>query len=208
MIVGEQAPDFVLYDHTGRMRSLSEMLVDGPMVLFFYPLASSPICTAEACHFRELGPEFDALGVQRVGISTDSVARQSRFAGQRAFDYPLLCDARALVAAQFGVRRRVFASMGGALLRRLESRWGRHVPPGPLTRLLLSAKRTTFVIDTDRTILKVISSELRAAVHADLALHFLRHRPPTRKVPARIPVPRPPSERVRISLGALRGGAG
>src|SRR6202007_3311305 len=54
MIAGEKAPDFTLYDHTGRPRTLSALLSDGPVVLFFFPIASSPICTAQACHFRDL----------------------------------------------------------------------------------------------------------------------------------------------------------
>lgn len=203
VIAGERAPDFILSDETGRLRSLSGLLADGPVVLFFYPVAQSPICTAEACHFRDLGREFDALGVQRVGISTDTVPRQSRFARQRAFDFPLLSDSRGLVAARFGVRRAGIAVLGRLLARRLESRRGQHTPPGSFTRLLLSARRTTFVIDTDQTVLKVVSSELRASVHADLALDFLRRRPPV--VTNRSVVARPPTERVRISLADLRG---
>lgn len=203
VIAGERAPDFILSDDTGRLRSLTELLADGPVVMFFYPLAHSPICTAEACHFRDLGSEFDALGVQRVGISTDTVPRQSRFARQRAFDFPLLSDSRGLVAARFGVRRAGIAVLGRLLARRLESRRGQHTPPGPLTRLLLSARRTTFVIDTDQTVLKVVSSELRASVHADLTLDYLRRRPPT--ATTRPAVTRPPTERVRISLADLRG---
>ena len=164
MIVGERAPDFTLFDHTGQTRSLSGMLADGPVVLFFFPLASSPICTAEACHFRELGREFEALGAQRVGISTDTVAKQARFASQRAFDYPLLSDTRAAVSGEFGVRRSLLASMGQTMLRRQEARRGRHSRRPFLVRLLMAAKRATFVIDTDRTVLKVVSSELRASL--------------------------------------------
>ena len=210
MIVGDRAPDFTLSDHTGRTRSLSGMLADGPVVLFFFPLASSPICTAEACHFRELGREFESLGVQRVGISTDTVAKQARFASQRAFDYPLLSDTRAVVSGEFGVRRSLLARLGQALIRRQDARHGRHSQRRLLVRLLLAAKRATFVIDIDRTVLKIVSSELRASVHADLALAFLRDRKadsgfgpgsPALSVPAQ----RSPDTRVRVSLRALRG---
>src|SRR3984885_8709803 len=93
MIAGEKAPDFTLYDHTGRPRRLSTLLSEGPVVLFFFPLASSPICTAQACHFRNLSDEFARVGAQRVGISTETVDRQAHFAQQRSFDYPLLSDA-------------------------------------------------------------------------------------------------------------------
>ena len=67
MIAGEKAPDFTLYDHTGRPRTLSALLADGPVVLFFFPIASSPICTAQACHFRDRSTEFARVGAQRVG---------------------------------------------------------------------------------------------------------------------------------------------
>src|ERR1700716_3451591 len=105
MIAGEKAPDFTLYDHTGRPRTLSALLSDGPVVLFFFPLASSPICTAQACHFRDLSNEFAGVGAQRVGISTDTVDKQAHFAQQRSFDYPLLSDADGVVSELFGVRR-------------------------------------------------------------------------------------------------------
>ena len=207
MIAGERVPDFTLNDHTGRTRSLSELLAGGPVVLFFFPLASSPICTAEACHFRDLGREFKALGAQRVGISTDTVAKQARFANQRAFDYPLLSDTRAVVGEHFGVHRTILARLGQAMMRRQEARHGRHARRNFLTRLLLASKRSTFVIDTDRTVLTVISGELRASMHADLALKFLRElkRP---KLSQFVPAQRTGTpERVRFTLEGLRSGS-
>ena len=77
MIAGEKAPDFTLCDHTGRPRTLSALLSEGPVVLFFFPIASSPICTAQACHFRDLSDEFTRVGAQRAGISTDTVDTQA-----------------------------------------------------------------------------------------------------------------------------------
>ena len=103
MIAGDKAPDFTLYDHTGRPRTLSALLCDGPVVLFFFPIASSPICTAQACHFRDLSSEFARVGAQRVGISTDTVDKQAHFAQQRAFDYPLLSDVHRTAAKDYGV---------------------------------------------------------------------------------------------------------
>ena len=105
MIAGDRAPDFTLFDHAGQPRSLSAFLSDGPVVLFFFPIASSPICTAQACHFRDLTSEFARVGAQRVGISTDTVDRQARFSKQRSFDYPLLSDSDGVVSELFGVRR-------------------------------------------------------------------------------------------------------
>ncbi len=175
MIVGEKAPNFTLNDHTGRPRTLSTLLADGPVVLFFYPLASSPICTAQACHFRDLSNEFAAVGAQRVGISTDTVNRQAHFAQQRSFDYPLLSDADGTVSELFGVRRGRFAKLRRSVAAREASRHSKHTRRRGLLARLLPVRRTTFVIDTDRTILKVVSNEVRASVHADQALWFLEN---------------------------------
>jgi thioredoxin-dependent peroxiredoxin len=175
MLAGEKAPDFTLYDHTGRPRTLSTLLSKGPVVLFFFPLASSPICTAQACHFRDLSNEFAAVGAQRVGISTDTVDRQAHFAQQRSFDYPLLSDADGVVSELFGVRRGRLAKLRRSLMARNAARHGRHNRRRGLLARLLPVKRTTFVIDPDRTVVKVVSNELRASVHADQTLWFLQN---------------------------------
>lgn len=148
---GDQVAEFELPDETGTPRTLTGLLASGPVVLFFYPAAMTPGCTKEACHFRDLGAEFKALGAGRVGISADPVDKQAKFADQQKFDYPLLSDTEGLVATQFGVKR-------GLL--------GKFMP----------VKRTTFVIDTDRTVLDVIASEFSMDSHADKALEVLRRR--------------------------------
>ncbi|KHO21996.1 peroxiredoxin [Mycolicibacterium setense] len=148
---GDSVPDFELPDQSGTIRSLTSLLADGPVVLFFYPAAMTPGCTKEACHFRDLAAEFAAAGANRVGISTDPVAKQAKFADIQNFDYPLLSDADGKVAAQFGVKRGLLGK-------------------------LMPVKRTTFVIDTDRTVLGVISSEISMDTHADKALELLKAR--------------------------------
>lgn len=150
MDTGDLAPDFELPDQDGVPRRLTSLLAEGgPVVLFFYPAAMSPGCTAESCHFRDLAKEFAAVGAQRIGISNDRVDVQHEFADRHALDFPLLSDAGGTVAAQYGVKRRL----------------------GPL-----AVKRHTFVIDVDQRLLAVIRSELRMAVHADRALDALRGR--------------------------------
>ena len=148
---GDTVADFELPDQTGTPRTLSALLADGPVVLFFYPAAMTPGCTKEACHFRDLASEFAAVGANRVGISVDPVQKQAKFAEAQKFDYPLLSDTDGAVAAQFGVKRGLLGK-------------------------LMPVKRTTFVIDTDRTVLNVISSEFNMATHADKALETLRTR--------------------------------
>ena len=151
MKTGDRVPDFELPDQSGSIRSLSGLLADGPIVLFFYPAAMTPGCTKEACHFRDLARDFDDVGASRVGISTDAVDKQSRFAESQRFDYPLLSDADGRTAEAFGVKRGLLGKV-------------------------LPVKRTTFVIDTDGTVLEVISSELNMETHADRALEVLRAR--------------------------------
>ncbi|BBZ28411.1 putative peroxiredoxin [Mycolicibacterium madagascariense] len=148
---GDRVDDFELPDQTGTVRSLTSLLADGPVVLFFYPAAMTPGCTKEACHFRDLASEFAAVGAHRVGISTDAVQKQATFADQQQFDYPLLSDVDGTVAAQFGVKRGLLGK-------------------------LMPVKRVTFVIDTDRTVLDVIASEISMDSHADKALATLRSR--------------------------------
>src|ERR1700736_2851684 len=176
MIAGDKAPDFTLYDHTGRPRTLSALLSGGPVVLFFFPIASSPICTAQACHFRDLSSEFATVGAHRVGVSTDTDDKLVSFAQQRSFDYPLLSDADGVVSELFGVRRGRLPKLRKPVVAREAARRGQHTRRRGLLARLLPVRRTTFVIDTDRTVLKVVSSELRASVHADQTLRFLQNR--------------------------------
>ncbi|MFF9087636.1 peroxiredoxin [Streptomyces sp. NPDC014991] len=147
--VGDRAEDFALPDQTGTVRRLSELLAEGPVVLFFYPAALTPGCTAEACHFRDLAAEFAAVGARPVGISGDGVDRQQEFTGRHRLGMPLLSDADGTVRERFGVRR------------------GFSLAP---------TRRVTFVIDADRTVLDVVRSELRMNTHADRALAALRAR--------------------------------
>src|SRR5579863_8421089 len=105
MDIGDKAPDFELSDETGTTRRLSEFLTNGPVVLYFYPMALTRGCTAESCHFRDLAAEFSELGAQRVGISADKVDKQKRFSEKHQFDFPLLSDADKSVARAYGVRR-------------------------------------------------------------------------------------------------------
>ncbi|MFC9504650.1 peroxiredoxin [Streptomyces sp. NPDC057002] len=144
---GDKVEDFELPDETGTVRTLSGLLAEGPVVLFFYPAALTPGCTAQACHFRDLAAEFAAAGARPVGISGDTVERQQEFAGQHSLGMPLLSDADGAVRERFGVKR------------------GFSLAP---------TKRTTFVIAQDHTVLDVVRSELRMNAHADRALAALR----------------------------------
>jgi peroxiredoxin Q/BCP len=143
---GDTVPDFDTIDQAGTRRRFSEILADGPVVLYFYPKAMTTGCTRESCHFRDLEGEFASVGAQRIGISADSVERQRQFDDKHTLGFPLISDADKSIAKIFGVKR-----------------------PGPLMN-----KRTTFVIGRDGVVLDVISSEVNMNVHADRALEALR----------------------------------
>jgi thioredoxin-dependent peroxiredoxin len=147
---GDVVPDFELPDQTGTPRTLSGFLANGPVVLFFYPAAMTYGCTKESCHFRDMAAEFAAVGAQRVGISADPVDKQKQFDEKESLGFPLLSDPDRVVAAQLGAKR----SAG-----------------------FLPNKRVTFVIDTDRTLLDVIHTEISMGAHADKALAILKARP-------------------------------
>ncbi|MFE0553939.1 peroxiredoxin [Streptomyces pilosus] len=144
---GDTVEDFALPDETGTVRRLSDLLSERPVVLFFYPAALSPGCTAQACHFRDLAAEFAAVGARPVGISGDPVERQAEFAGRHTLGMPLLSDPDGSVRERFGVKRGI---------------------------ALAPTRRATFVIGRDRTVLEAVRSELRMNTHADRALAALR----------------------------------
>jgi len=143
---GDLAPDFSLTDQNGQTQQLSTLLTNGPVVLFFYPAAMTSGCTKEACSFRDNASAFADFQAQRVGISMDDVAKQAEFSSLHSFDYPLLADTDGAVAKSYGVKRAIG---------------------------LLKVKRTTFVINQDRTIRAVISSEFNMNAHVDQALAAL-----------------------------------
>jgi peroxiredoxin Q/BCP len=147
MQTGDLAPDFKLKDQSGNDRTLSTMLLNGPVVLFFYPAAMTKGCTKESCHFRDLASEFAALGAQRLGISMDSVEKQAEFTTKNDLDYPLLADVNGEVAEHYGVKRSLD---------------------------LLKVRRATFVIGQDQRIAEIINSELSMNAHADKSLNALR----------------------------------
>lgn len=143
---GDVAPDFELPDQDGVPRRLSTLLESGPVVLFFYPLASSGGCTTEMCTVRDQAARFAAVGAQRIGMSRDTVEAQKAFAERNGFDYPLLADVDGSVCEAYGVKRNLAAA---------------------------PVKRHTVVIGTDGRVRDVVKSEFRFAKHADKALAAL-----------------------------------
>jgi thioredoxin-dependent peroxiredoxin len=121
---GQQAPDLGLPDQDGRPVELSDFRGQA-VVVYFYPKADTPGCTAQACGVRDHNAEYAAAGAVVLGISPDPVAKLKRFQEKHALGFPLLSDGQHAVADAYGVW--VQKSMYG--------------------RTYFGNERTTFIID-------------------------------------------------------------
>ena len=132
--VGDKAPDFLAKDQDGNTISLSDYK-GKKLVVFFYPKASTPGCTAEACNLNDNYDRFKTQGDEVLGVSADSAKRQSNFKNKYGFQYPLLADEDKAVIEAFGV-------------------WG---PKKFMGREYDGIHRTTFVIDENGVVEDVIT---------------------------------------------------
>lgn len=123
--VGDAAPDVASQDEQGREVRLAELFRDGITLVYFYPKADTPGCTAQACGLRD---EFDELrnrGVRVIGVSADNPESQRRFKENYKLPFILLPDEEHAVAAAFGVPlffgmtlRQSFLIQGGRIVWR------------------------------------------------------------------------------------------
>jgi peroxiredoxin Q/BCP len=146
---GDKAPDFALPDQDGNPVALSQ-LRGKTVVLYFYPKADTPGCTAQACGVRDHAPDYDAAGAVVLGVSRDPVPRLRAFADKYGLEFPLLSDEDHAVAEAYGVW--VEKSMYG--------------------RKFFGNERTTFVIDGDGVVREVLR-KVKPAKHDELVLGAL-----------------------------------
>ncbi|MFQ3598547.1 MAG: peroxiredoxin [Chloroherpetonaceae bacterium] len=99
---GDLAPDFTLLADNGESVSLSA-LKGTPVVLYFYPKDFTPGCTKEACAFRDAFSEFQAAGVEVLGVSVDDVASHQTFKSEHNLNFRLLADTEKKVSTAYGV---------------------------------------------------------------------------------------------------------
>ncbi|MCO4746374.1 MAG: peroxiredoxin [Proteobacteria bacterium] len=144
--VGDKPEDFTLTDDQGNEVVWSE-LRGSPVVIFFYPKASTPGCTKEACAFRDLSGEFEARGVKVFGASADSAKRQTNFRNKYDLTMPLLCDPDHVILEPWGV-------------------WAEKKNYG---RTYMGIIRSTFVFDEEGTV-RARWANLRVKGHADAVL--------------------------------------
>lgn len=131
--VGDKAPDFSALDESGNTITLADY-IGKKLVVFFYPKASTPGCTVEACNLRDNYQTFLIQGYEILGVSADSAKRQQNFKNKHELPYPLLADEDKKVIEAFGV-------------------WG---PKKFMGKEYDGIHRTTFVIDENGVISDVI----------------------------------------------------
>lgn len=132
--VGDKAPNFEAMDQEGKMIKLSDYS-GKKLVLFFYPKASTPGCTMEACNLRDNYQTFIAQGYDVLGVSADSAKRQQNFINKNELPFPLLADEDKKVINAYGI-------------------WG---PKKFMGREYDGIHRATFVIDENGILVDVIT---------------------------------------------------
>ncbi len=99
---GDKVPDFSAKDQDGNTISLSDYL-GKKLIVFFYPRANTPGCTAEACNLRDNYAALQSQGYELLGVSEDSQKKQANFRNKFEFPFPLLADEDHTVIEAFGV---------------------------------------------------------------------------------------------------------
>jgi peroxiredoxin Q/BCP len=108
-LIGQPAPPFALRDQDERTVSLADLIFGGPLVLAFYPIDFSPVCTKQLCTYRDGYDDILAMGARVVGISPDPPARHREFITAKRLPFPLLSDPDGRVFRAYGVVPRLFS---------------------------------------------------------------------------------------------------
>lgn len=137
LAIGARAPEFTLPDADGQATSLSNLLRDGPLILYFYPADFTPGCTREACHIRNLYPDVEAAGLRVAGVSPQSPESHRAFRDKYKLPFILLADSDRFVVKMYGVQ-------------------------GPLG---FGVRRATFLIDQARHVLDAVVADFRIGEH-------------------------------------------
>jgi peroxiredoxin Q/BCP len=140
--VGDTVPSFSAKDQDGNRISLSDYS-GKKLIVFFYPKANTPGCTAEACNLRDNYKELQSQGYELLGVSEDSEKKQANFKNKYEFPFPLLADEDHKVINTFGV-------------------WG---PKKFMGREYDGIHRKTFVVDGNGKVTKVID-KVKTKEHA------------------------------------------
>lgn len=144
--VGDKAPNFEAKDQAGNIVKLSDYS-GKKLVIFFYPKASTPGCTAQACNLRDNYEVFLSKGYEVLGVSADSAKRQQNFINKNELPFSLLADEDKTVIEAFGV-------------------WG---PKKFMGREYDGIHRTTFIID-EKGIIEEVIAKVKTKAHTEQIL--------------------------------------
>ncbi len=136
---GSRAPEFELANDQGGETTLSELLQQGPLILYFYPADFTPGCTREACSIRDIHGDIQAVGLQVAGISPQDIDSHQRFRDEHDLPFILLSDPEKVAIKMYDV-------------------------DGPFG---VGVRRATFLINQDRVIQDAIMADVRISRHKE-----------------------------------------
>ena len=123
--IGDNAPGIATIIETGDPLKLSEVYSDGPTLVYFYPKADTPGCTAQSCNLRDAYEELQSAGIRVIGVSADTPEEQKAFKDKFQLPFTLLADYEGKVIEAFGVprnngkaKRQTFLILGGKIVWR------------------------------------------------------------------------------------------
>jgi peroxiredoxin Q/BCP len=144
---GDRAPAFDLPDQDGKRVTLSDLLAEGPLLLYFYPADFTPGCTKEACEIRDMHEDISDVGIRVVGVSPQDEASHTRFRQRHSLPFTLLADADKQAVKAYGV-------------------------DGPLG---IGVRRATFLINSEGVIEDVVLADLLIGRHSDFIRQSIAH---------------------------------
>lgn len=136
---GDRAPDFTLQNEHGDDTSLSGLLAEGPLILYFYPADFTPGCTKEACAIRDLHGDILSVGLQVVGVSPQDEDSHARFREKYELPFVLVSDPDKTVIRLYGV-------------------------DGPFG---VGVRRATYLIDRDRRVIDAVKADILISRHQE-----------------------------------------
>ena len=137
--VGARAPEFILPNDEGIDTSLTDLLAEGPLILYFYPADFTPGCTKEACSIRDIHNDIQSVGLQVAGISPQDEDSHRRFREEHDLPFTLLSDPDKVAVKMYDV-------------------------DGPFS---VGVRRATFLINQDRTIQDAVMADVRIGRHQE-----------------------------------------
>ena len=152
MNIGDKIPEFLGKDQNGKEIKASDYK-GRKIVLYSYPKASTPGCTAEACSLQAHKAELAAAGYEIIGVSKDKEAAQKKFADAQGLDFPLIADTDTTLLQTLGC-------------------WGEKVACG---RRTIGTLRTTYLVNEDGIIEKIFTpKEIKTKIHAEQILDYIK----------------------------------